>query len=72
NVIAVFYKQQSNMSTSIDVTKATIRSGKIIIRIENLKVGFTNDVSQPFHIVKIPKSSKNIVFEKIKNPLLPE
>ncbi|WET04933.1 hypothetical protein [Flavobacterium sp. YJ01] len=71
NIIATFYRQY-NMSTSIDITKATMRSGKIIVTIENLKVGFTNDVSQPFHIVKIPKSSKKIVFEQIRNPLLPE
>ncbi|AWK03892.1 hypothetical protein HYN56_06475 [Flavobacterium crocinum] len=72
NIIAAFYKQHSNSSTSIDITKATIRSGTIFVQVENLKVGITNDVAQPFHIVKIPKSSKNILFEKIKNPLLPE
>lgn len=68
NIIAVFYRQNSNSATSIDITKATMYSNKIVIRVENLKVSFILNIAQPFHIVKIPKSSKNIVFEEIKNP----
>lgn len=62
-IIAAFYKQNSNSSSSIDITKATLRSGTIFIKVENLRFGLTHDVAQPFHIVKIPKSSRKIVFE---------
>jgi hypothetical protein len=61
-LIVAFYKQ-SNSSTTIDITKATLRSGTIFIKVENLRLGLTQDVAQPFHIVKIPKSSRKIVFE---------
>ncbi|HEY1192849.1 hypothetical protein [Flavobacterium sp.] len=61
-LIVAFYKQ-SNSATTIDITKVTMRSGKIFIKIENLQLSVIQNVAQPFHIVKIPKSSKKIVFE---------
>ncbi|MEN2398203.1 protease complex subunit PrcB family protein [Flavobacterium sp. MC2016-06] len=62
-VIAVFYQKQSNSSSSIDITKIVENATHITVKVENLKLGITQDVAQPFHIVKIPKSSKSVVFQ---------
>ena len=38
---------------------------KIEIRVENLRKGMTADIGSIYHIVKIPKTDKTIVFMKI-------
>jgi hypothetical protein len=62
--IAVFDNIHGNGGWSIDVTDVTEYSDKIVVSISNLKKGdITSRVTQPFHIVKIPASNKEIVFE---------
>ena len=52
-----------NSSTSVDITNIMENTSDIAVTIENLKLGVTQDVANPFHIVKIPKSTKPVVFQ---------
>lgn len=52
-----------NSSTSVDVTNIIENADNITVTIQNLQLGLTQDVANPFHIVKIPKSTKTVVFE---------
>jgi len=52
-----------NSSTSIDITNIVENINNIIVTIQNLQLGITQDVANPFHIVKIPKTTKLIVFQ---------
>ncbi|AXG74281.1 hypothetical protein DVK85_08555 [Flavobacterium arcticum] len=60
-VIAVF--DIKNSTTSIDITSVTENDNNIVISVDNLNIGITQDVAHPYHIIKIRKSSKPIVFE---------
>ena len=62
-VIAVI--ESNNSSSTIDITSITEFKDKIEIRVENLHKGMTADIGSIYHIVKIPKTDKNIVFMKI-------
>ena len=62
-VIAVI--ESNNSSSTIDITNITEFKDKIEIRVENLRKGMTADIGSIYHIVKIPKTDKNIVFMKI-------
>ncbi|MDP3314060.1 protease complex subunit PrcB family protein [Lutibacter sp.] len=63
-VIAVFDKVYGNGGHSIDIIKITKNENKVIVTIENiLGGGATAIMTQPFHIVKIPKTDKLIIFE---------
>lgn len=62
-VIAVI--ESNNSSSTIDITNITEFKDKIEIRVENLHKGMTADIGSIYHIVKIPKTDKNIVFMKI-------
>ena len=62
-VIAVI--ESNNSSSTIDITNITEFKDKIEIRVENLRKGMTADIGSIYHIVKIPKADKNIVFMKI-------
>ncbi|HET56074.1 MAG TPA: protease complex subunit PrcB family protein [Ignavibacteria bacterium] len=63
-LIAVFEEVKNNGGWSIDITKITEYKDKIVILITNLKKGnLTSVIDQPFHIVKIPASKKEMVFE---------
>jgi len=63
-VIAVFDKVYGNGGHSIDITKITENENEVIVSIENiLKGNITSVVTQPYHIVKIPKTNKLIFFE---------
>ena len=64
-VIVVFDQVYSNGGHSIDITKITEDHYHIFVKVEKLLKG--NDatvVTQPYHIVKIPKTEKEIVFKK--------
>jgi hypothetical protein len=64
-IIAVVDEVKSGGNWSIDVTDITEYSGKIIVTVENLNVvGFANVITQPFQIIKIPVSNRQIVFNK--------
>lgn len=62
-VIAVI--ESNNSSSTIDITNITEFKDKIEIRVENLRKGMTVDIGSIYHIVKIPKTDKTIVFMKI-------
>ena len=62
-VIAVI--ESNNSSSTIDITNITEFKDKIEVRVENVHKGMTADIGSIYHIVKIPKTDKNIVFMKI-------
>ena len=62
-VIAVI--ENNNSSSTIDITNITEFKDKIEIRVENLRKGMTADIGSIYHIVKIPRTDKTIVFMKI-------
>lgn len=59
-IIAIDVK---NRTSSIDVTKIVENTNEIVVTIQNLQLGVSQDVANPFHIVKIKKSTKPIVFQ---------
>ena len=62
-VIAVVDVIHSNGGWSLDITDITEYDDKIVVTYSNLKTGNDTDaLSQPYHIVKIPKSDKKIEF----------
>ena len=63
-VIAVFDQVYGNGGHSVDITGITEYENNIIVTVENLQTGNASSViTQPYHIVKIPKATKPIVFE---------
>ena len=63
-VIAVFDQVYGNSGHSIDITNITEYQSNIIVNIEYLQNGNQfSVVTQPYHIVKIPKATKPIVFQ---------
>lgn len=60
-IIAVF--QAKNSTTSVDITNVSETDNTIVVTVENLQLGITQDIAHPFHIIKIPKSDKLVVFE---------
>jgi hypothetical protein len=55
--------QTRNSTTTVDVTTIVENADCITVTVENLQLGISQDVAHPFHIVKIPKSTKPIVFQ---------
>lgn len=63
-VIAVFDQVRNYGGYSIDITKITETRNRIIVKVEQLKPGgIATVITQPYHIIKMPKSDKKIVFE---------
>ncbi|WPO79956.1 protease complex subunit PrcB family protein [Flavobacterium sp. KACC 22761] len=63
-VIAVFDQVRNSGGYSIDITKITQSNNLITVKVEQLKKGdLTSVITQPFHIVKMAKSSKPVVFK---------
>lgn len=63
-VIAVFDQIRNYGGYSIDITKITETRNRIIIKVEQLKPGgIATVITQPYHIVKMPKSNKKVIFE---------
>ena len=63
-IIAVFDEVKSNGGWSIDITNIEQQANRISITVTNLKTGNASSViTQPYQIVKIPVSDKEIVFE---------
>ncbi len=52
-----------NRSTSVDITNIIEKTSNITVTIKNVQLGITQDVACPFHIVKIPKTTKPFVFQ---------
>lgn len=59
-VIAVI--QTKNSSTTVDITNVVENANDITITVQNLQVGVTLDIALPFHIIKIPRSTKPVIF----------
>src|SRR5690554_2972126 len=65
-VLVCIDKIYYNGGWSIDITEVIETENHITVSIENLNTGnLTSIVTRPFHIVKIPKSDKPVVFERI-------
>lgn len=63
-VIAIFDEIRPNGGHSIDITKAMENENSIIVTIENILLGDkTLALTQPYHIVKIQRNDKSIIFE---------
>lgn len=63
DVIAVFRNPVSNSTSTVDIISIVETQTNRIVTIQNLINGISSDISQPFHIVKIPKSTKPVVFQ---------
>jgi hypothetical protein len=63
DIIAVFRNPISNSSSTVDIITIDENQTNRVVTVQNLTDGISADVAQPFHIVKIPKSSKPIVFQ---------
>jgi hypothetical protein len=65
-VFVVMEEVKYNGGWSIDITEIIEELDEIYVKVENLLTGnATSMVMRPFHIVKIPKSDKPVVFERI-------
>lgn len=63
-IIAVFDNIKTTGGYSIDITSVVENRNNIVVTIKRLLTGDNSTVmTQPFHIVKIPKTTKPIVFE---------
>jgi hypothetical protein len=63
-IIAMFDEVKGCGGWSIDVIDITEYSDKIVVTGSNLKTGNASSViTQPFQVVKIPNSDKNVIFE---------
>ena len=63
DVIAVFRSPISNSASTVDIISIEENQTNRIVSVQNLINGDATDVAQPFHIVKIPKSTKPVVFQ---------
>lgn len=65
-VLAVFDKPYSNGGHSIDITNIIEFETNIVVTVEKLQTGNTSSSgTQPYHIVKIPITTKPIVFNML-------
>jgi len=63
-IIAVFDQIRMSGGHTIDITSITEDKKTTTVKVENIKAGdLTSVVTQPFHIVKINKTEKNIDFK---------
>lgn len=63
DIVAVFKNPISNSTSTVDITSIVENQTNRLVTIEYLKIGISNDIAQPFHIVKIPKSAKPVIFQ---------
>lgn len=65
-VLAVFDDIKSHGGHSIDITKVSEHEDRFVVEIERLKKGgMLTIITQPYHLVKIPKTAKPIIFKEI-------
>jgi len=70
-VIALIDQQYRNGGWTIDITDVTEYADEIVVTVENLQKGNAlSVVTQPCHIVKIPRSAKNVRFQEIDIPMM--
>jgi hypothetical protein len=64
-IIAVFDSIKQNGGHSIDIVDININCDNMVISISNLNKGdMTTVITQPFHIIKVPKTKKLICFDE--------
>ena len=63
DIIAVFRNPISNSVSTVDIIGIDENQSNRVVTVQNLINGAAQDVAQPFHIVKIPKSTKPVVFQ---------
>jgi hypothetical protein len=64
-VIAVFSEIKTSGGHSIDIIKIVEKNSTVEVTIDNLLKGdLTSVITQPYHVVKIPKPSKAVVFKQ--------
>jgi hypothetical protein len=63
NFMIIFVTEVNNGTTTIDITTIEENLNNIVVTVENLQVGVTTDVAHPFHVVKIPITTKPIIFQ---------
>jgi len=62
-IIAVIDQKYLNGGHTIDITKIAENKNKIYVKVEKLHTGnIATVLTQPYHIVKIAKSSKKVIF----------
>ncbi len=65
-VLAVFDEIKSHGGHTIDITKVTEQQDRFVVQIERLHTGgMLTVITQPYHLVVIPKTSKPIIFKEI-------
>lgn len=65
-VLAVFDDVKSHGGHSIDITKVTEQEDRFLVQIERLNTGgMLTVITQPYHLVMIPKTTKPIIFKEI-------
>jgi len=66
-VLAVFDDLKSHGGHSIDITKVTEQEDRFVVEIERLNTGgMLTVITQPYHLVTIPKTTKPIIFTEVK------
>mgnify|MGYP003591815695 CR=1 FL=1 len=63
DIIAVFRNPISNSASTVDITGINENQNERVVIVQNLTNGISSDVAQPYHIVRIPKSAKPVVFQ---------
>ena len=63
DVVAVFRNTLLNSSSTVDITGIEENQNNRLVTVQNLTDGISGDFAQPFHIVKIPKSTKPVLFQ---------
>jgi hypothetical protein len=63
-IIAVVDQKYMNGGHSIDITSIMEDRNRIVVKVEKLKPGnIASVITQPYHIVKMAKSNKEVVFK---------
>ncbi|MEO6177845.1 MAG: protease complex subunit PrcB family protein [Flavobacterium circumlabens] len=66
-IIDVFDEIRHYGGYSVDITRIVENGNKIVIQVEHLKKGnIATVVTHPFHIIKMPRSNKKVIFKEIK------
>jgi len=63
DIVAAFRNPISNSGSSVDITNIVENQTQRLVTIQYLTNGFNSNIAQPFHIVKLPKSSKPVIFQ---------
>jgi hypothetical protein len=63
NFMIIFVTEVNNGTTTIDITTIEENLNNLFVTVENLQFGVTTDVAHPFHVVKIPITTKPIIFQ---------